>query len=194
VVAVDNGGAARGDEYIPWRNEKIKMGGQGGQYVDFLARTLKPYVDARYRTRPDAAHTGIAGSSLGGLISLYAALKYPAVFGRVGAFSPAFWVCQDSLLAYAASHTPSPTARFYFVCGPKESESMLPLTAVWRNTLRQRGVPESHLVLKAPADGEHKEWFWNREFPAAYQWLFLTPGTTAAPSTGRPAKAGRARK
>ncbi|MBF9237965.1 alpha/beta hydrolase [Hymenobacter sp. BT683] len=172
VVAIDNDNQHRSDEYIPWRNTEIKAGGQGGAYVDFLARTLKPYIDARYRTRPDAAHTGIAGSSLGGLISVYAALKYPRVFGRVGAFSPAFWVCNDSLVAFAKTHPAAAATRFYFVCGPKESETMLPLMTAWRDKLRAQGVPASNLSFHAPADGEHREWFWQREFPAAYQFLF----------------------
>jgi predicted alpha/beta superfamily hydrolase len=176
VVVIDNGNELRADEYIPWRSEALKgqphPGGEGGDYVDFLARTLKPYVDAHYRTRPDAAHTGIAGSSLGGLISVYAALKYPQVFGEIGAFSPAFWVCNDSLRAYARTHPAARTARFYFVCGPKESETMLPLMAEWRDELRAEGVPAANLSFHAPADGQHKEWFWRREFPAAYRFLF----------------------
>ena len=176
VVAVDNGDEFRSDEYIPWVSTALKgqphQGGQGGAYVDFLAQTLKPYVDAHYRTRPEAAHTGVAGSSLGGLISVYAALKYPKVFGQVGAFSPAFWVCNDSLRAYAKTHPAAPTARFYFVCGPKESETMLPLMTQWRDELRSQGVPARNLAFSAPADGEHREWFWRREFPAAYRFLF----------------------
>ena len=171
VVAVDNDPQHRSDEYIPWRNAEIKAGGQGSSYVDFLALTLKPYVDAHYRTQPDAAHTGVAGSSLGGLISVYAALKYPRVFGRVGAFSPAFWVCNDSLRAFARTHRAASTARFYFVCGPKESETMLPLMTQWRDELRAEGVPAVNLAFRAPADGEHKEWFWQREFSAAYWFL-----------------------
>jgi metallo-beta-lactamase class B len=178
VVAVDNGNEFRSDEYIPWRSTEPELqgqphqGGQGGQYVDFLAQTLKPYVDAHYRTRPEAVHTGVAGSSLGGLISVYAALKYPKVFGQVGAFSPAFWVCNDSLKAYAKVHPAAPTARFYFVCGPKESETMLPLMAQWRDELRAEGVPAANISFHAPADGEHREWFWRRESPAAYKFLF----------------------
>ncbi|QKG52013.1 alpha/beta hydrolase [Hymenobacter sp. BRD67] len=66
VVAVDNGGARRLDEYSPWANAEYKKGGEGDQYTNFLALTLKPYIDAHYRTLPDAAHTAIAGSSMGG--------------------------------------------------------------------------------------------------------------------------------
>ncbi|MBO2007744.1 alpha/beta hydrolase-fold protein [Hymenobacter negativus] len=176
VVAINNGNEFRSDEYIPWPSTALKdqphQGGQGGAYVDFLAQILKPYVDAHYRTQPDAAHTGVAGSSLGGLISVYAALKYPKVFGEVGVFSPAFWVCNDSLRAFAKTHPAAPTARFYFVCGPKESETMLPLMTQWRDELLAEGVPARNLAFHAPADGEHREWFWQREFPAAYQFLF----------------------
>ena len=172
VVAVDNGGRYRGDEYIPWANPRLKIGGQGAAYVDFLTFTLKPYIDQQYRTRPDAAHTGIAGSSLGGLISVYAALRYPAVFGCVGAFSPAFWVCNDSLRAYVRQHPPAPRTKFYFVAGAKEDSTMLPLMATWRDLLHTAGVPAAHLAYHAAPDGEHREWFWQREFAAAYEWLF----------------------
>src|SRR3712207_4115220 len=61
VVAVDNGHQQRMNEYSPWKHPQAG-GGEGDGYVDFLALTLKPYVDARYRTRPDAASTGIMGS------------------------------------------------------------------------------------------------------------------------------------
>ncbi|MGI4875024.1 MAG: alpha/beta hydrolase [Janthinobacterium lividum] len=172
VVAVDHGGDRRLDEYSPWRNAELKKGGEGDQYTDFLALTLKPYIDQHYQTLPDAAHTAIAGSSMGALISLYAGLKYPMVFGRVGVFSPAIWFAKDSLLAYERRHRPAPLAsRFYFVAGPAESETMLPLMAETRNILLSRGLPASHLALKTPADGKHSEWFWRREFGPAYQWL-----------------------
>jgi predicted alpha/beta superfamily hydrolase len=172
VVAVDNGGERRLDEYSPWVNAEYKKGGEGDKYTDFLARTLKPYVDAHYRTRPDAAHTAIAGSSMGGLIAFYVGLKYPQLFGRVGVFSPAIWFAKDSLLAYERRHRPAPLAsRFYFVAGPAESETMLPLMVEARRQLLARGIAPSHIRLKAPADGQHAEWFWRREFGPAYRWL-----------------------
>ncbi len=172
VVAVDNGGSRRLDEYSPWANAEYKKGGEGNSYTDFLALTLKPYVDAHYRTRPDAAHTAIAGSSMGGLIALYAGLKYPRVFGRVGVFSPAIWFAKDSLLAYERRHQPAPLAsRFYFVAGPAESETMVPLMAAVRDGLLARGVGPSHIAYLTPADGQHAEWFWRREFGPAYRWL-----------------------
>ncbi|HET7234691.1 MAG TPA: alpha/beta hydrolase-fold protein [Longimicrobium sp.] len=110
VVAVDHGGAKRLDEYSPFINPR-HGGGEGDAYVDFLARTLKPFIDRRYRTRPGRLSTGVAGSSMGGLISLYAALKYPDVFGRAGIFSPALWF-SDRNYAYArAARPPLPGTR-----------------------------------------------------------------------------------
>jgi len=89
VVGIDNGGERRIDEYSPWVNSEYGRGGEGDAYVRFIVETLKPYIDSKYRTLPN--ETGIMGSSLGGLISIYAGFKYPEVFKYVGAMSPAFW-------------------------------------------------------------------------------------------------------
>ena len=177
VVAVDNGGTRRFDEYSPWTNAKYG-GGQGDAYVDFLVQTLKPYVDQHYRTLPDRLHTGIAGSSMGGLISLYAALKYPDVFGRVGVFSPAFWVAPAAYDA-ARRAQPRPGTRIYMVTGGQEGDT--PEVYVHDHqrmvdTLRAAGFDVRAVVRP---DGKHAEWFWRREFPAAYQALFGAPTTPA---------------
>lgn len=196
VVAVDHGVERRLDEYSPWRNDAHDAGGQGDAYVDFLATTLKPYIDDRYRTIPGREATGVAGSSMGGLISLYAALRYPDVFGRVGVFSPAFWFTPD-LYDFAARHLPlPPDTRVYMVTGGREGDD--PETYVRGHErmaalLRDAGssreaeaeagrragagagagrgvAAQVEAVIRA--DGTHNEGFWRREFPAAYRWLF----------------------
>src|SRR5258708_35255339 len=121
VVAVDNGGQRRFDEYSPWANPKYG-GGQGDAYVDFLVQTLKPYIDQHYRTLPDRLHTGVAGSSIGALISLYAVLKDPDVFGRVGVFSPAVCVA-PAISAVARRAHPRPRTRIYMVTGGQEGDT-----------------------------------------------------------------------
>ncbi len=181
VVAVDNGGARRLDEYSPWRNGRLQRGGEGEQYADFLANTLKPYIDEHYRTQPGREATGVAGSSMGGLLATYAALRHPAVFGRVGVFSPAFWFAGSALPAYLAEHPPLPGTRFYLLSGTREGPSMVPLMAAVRDALYAAGVPNNHLVFKTLADGQHAEWFWRREFAAAYKWLFAEATPTLAP-------------
>ena len=175
VVAVDHGGTRRFDEYSPWHNAQYG-GGVGDEYVDFLVETLKPYVDTNYRTLPDRANTAIAGSSMGGLISFYATLKYPEVFSRAGVFSPAFWVVEDSVMAWTRARAPHDgEQKLYFVSGALEGQG----DAYVRNqeqmidTLAATGYVEgADYVAYVRADGEHSEWFWRREFPAAVRWLF----------------------
>jgi metallo-beta-lactamase class B len=114
------------------------------------------------------------GSSMGGLISLYAALKYPRVFGRAGVFSCACWIADPRIYALARAARPGRTpTRFYFVSGLHETERGGPALDQRRvaDSLRAAGWPASSLRVRAPADGKHAEWFWRREFPAAYRWL-----------------------
>jgi len=171
VVAIDNDGKRRLDEYSPWKNPKLG-GGEGDAYVEFLVKTLKPYVDATYRTLPGREHTGIAGSSMGALISLYAALKHPAVFGKVGLFSPAFWFAQQPLFEFVSTAKVRQPTRFYLVAGAQESPTMVPLMAAMRDSLRKAGIAQRDISYQVSPDGKHSEWFWRREFPAAYQWLY----------------------
>ena len=86
VVGIDNGLSKRMNEYNPYSFRQYGKG-EGDEYVDFLVKNLKPFIDKHYRTLPGKKDTYIAGSSMGGLISLYAVLKYPAVFGGAGIFS-----------------------------------------------------------------------------------------------------------
>lgn len=178
VVAVDHGGSKRFDEYSPWKNAKYG-GGEGDEYVDFLVRTLKPYIDSRYRTLPDRLNTGIAGSSMGGLISLYAALRYPEVFSRAGVFSPAFWVAPE---AYAQVRDAAPLksdVRLYFVSGAQEAATGEEAGVYVKDQERMvdallgAGLRRNvNVAAYIRPDGKHSEWFWRREFPAAYLWMF----------------------
>jgi predicted alpha/beta superfamily hydrolase len=175
VVAIDHGGSKRLDEYSPWRNARYG-GGEGAAYADFLVHTLKPFIDRRYRTLPDRLNTGVAGSSMGGLISLYAILKYPRVFGRAAVFSPALWF-SDSIYALArAAPPPLPGTRIWFVTGAHEGDTPDVYVNDQRrmiDTLAKAGFRVGAQVGSAVrADGEHREWFWRREFPLAYRWLF----------------------
>ncbi len=182
VIAVDNGGAERANEYMPWPGAfggRAIGGGQARVFLDFLVQTLKPYVDAHYRTRTDRVNTGIGGSSLGGLFAVYAALVYPDVFGRVLAFSPAFFINPEIFPLARAARPLRPPTRWYLLSGLEEGGPTLPprtfaeLQQAMVDTLAAAGVDTAADVRSlAPADGRHAEWFWRREFPAAYRWLF----------------------
>lgn len=90
VVGIDNGGSERLNEYSPWVNTDYG-GGKGEDYMDFMANTLKPYIDANYRTRPEPSMNALIGSSMGAIISTFGACEYPEAFQKVGSFSPAYW-------------------------------------------------------------------------------------------------------
>ena len=177
VIAVDHAGQQRVNEYSPW---PMRFGqGHGDAYAKFLVETLKPWVDRTYRTLPDRDHTGIAGSSMGGLISFYAALRYPDVFGKAGIFSPAFWIAPNAYAMAAQAPRPHRLTRFYIISGALEVAAGEASGIYQRDqermveTLSARGYQlGSQLFARIAPDGRHTESFWRREFPAAYHWLF----------------------
>lgn len=91
IVGIYNTGLDRVDEYTPTRDEGRKMGGKADLYAKMIIEELKPFIDSQYRTLSDSKHTGLAGSSLGGLVTLYIGLKYPSVFSKLAVLSPSAW-------------------------------------------------------------------------------------------------------
>ncbi|NOZ46188.1 MAG: T9SS type A sorting domain-containing protein [Chlorobi bacterium] len=171
VVGIDNGGDLRIDELSPWINTEYGAGGEGNLYMQFIVETLKPFIDANYRTLPDRENTGLIGSSLGGLISLYGGLKYPEVFSKLGLFSPAFWF-NDSIYNYAASYNKEFSSKFYFIAGALEGDEMVDGIQAMYDTLINNSFTTDDIKMLVHNDGQHSEWYWKREFPPAYLWLF----------------------
>ena len=118
VVGISNSGASRLDEYSPFIDRSYG-GGHGNQYVAFIANTLKPLVDHQFRTLPQRRKTGIMGSSMGGLISLYAFFRREDTFGFAGVMSPSLWFAKGSIYGYVenASYLPG---RIYLDAGTRE--------------------------------------------------------------------------
>ena len=168
VVAVDHGGDKRLNEYNPYNNERFGTG-EGNAYVDFLVQTLKPYIDKQFRTKKGREHTFIAGSSMGGLISLYAVLKYPKVFGGAGIFSPAFWISGTKIYEDAVALGPKVKSKLYFYGGKQEGESMVP--DMLRTFQVMSGVSKSKMTTVIRDDGKHNEPTWRKEFPLFYKWM-----------------------
>jgi predicted alpha/beta superfamily hydrolase len=171
VVGIDNGGGERFNEYSPWYSTTYSAGGDGEAYVSFLINTLKPHIDSIFRTLPGRDYTAIGGSSIGGFISMYAAAEYPDVFGKAGIFSPAFQIT-DSIFLQVMSKTFDEDIRVYFVAGHNESSGMIPDILHMQEILLAQGDDPSNVKVVDEADGAHSEWFWAREYPNAYQWLF----------------------
>jgi predicted alpha/beta superfamily hydrolase len=169
VVGIDNGLAKRMNEYNPFAFENYGKG-EGAQYVDFMVKTLKPFIDKHYRTLTGKKDTYIAGSSMGGLISFYAELKYPSVFGGAGIFSPAFWTAPalDSLIRISDKKM---AVRLFFYAGRREGKSMIPDMQRIESEIKTG----SHSTLHEVTDPEasHNEAAWRKYFPAFYQWTIL---------------------
>ena len=168
IVGIDHGGDYRITEYDPYNSKYGK--GRGGDYVDFIAKTLKPYIDAHYRTKGDARHTTIAGSSMGGLISMYAALKYPGIFGNAGIFSPAFWIAPEIYEFARQAKLPS-SSRFYFVCGDAESATMVADMKKMAGIIQSKQKNKKNTAVAIAKGAIHNEKQWNSDFPAFYGWL-----------------------
>lgn len=210
VVGIDHGGARLWDEYGPWPNSAMarwvdarwarpEEGGEGNLYARWMVNRLKPLIDGRYRTRPEAEHTGIGGSSMGGLIALYTGILRPDVFGRVMAMSPAVWhaelegpwLADNQLMAMIEVWDAPVDARFWIDVGTAErsrdtdpdvtDEAGARVTyprayvegaRATADALVARGVPAAHVRYLADEGAEHHEGAWARRFEEAVLWLF----------------------
>lgn len=171
VVGIDNGGEKRIEELSPYKNAKYG-GGNGDNYVKFIVETLKPYIDNNYRTKPQRKFTTIGGSSLGSLISVYAAVKYPETFGKVLAFSSAFWFNAKELNEFISSSKVNLRhQKYYFIQGKHEDEDMEEQTNRVIKNLKSKNVKPKNIFLKIDEDGKHNELYWRREFESAVLWL-----------------------
>ncbi len=171
IVAIDNGPERIG-EYTPFANPQYG-GGQGAEYAAFIVNTLKPFIDEQFRTRPDREHNGIMGSSLGGLISFYAATAYQDVFSKVGVFSPSFWFSSD-IYTFAANEGKQEAMRYFFLAGGQESANLQSQVQQMVDIMGEAGFTEDELRYDFVPNGQHSEWFWAQQFPTAFEWLYLS--------------------
>ena len=169
VVGIDNGNFKRMNEYNPWEFQNFGKG-EGDEYVDFLVKTLKPFIDKNYRTLKNKSNTFIAGSSMGGLISLYAVLKYPQVYGGAGIFSPAFWTA-SGIDSAVISKSNKINSKLFFYAGGKEGDSMIPDMKRIEQEIKERSKsPVKELI---DTDAKHNEAAWKKYFPDFYEWTIL---------------------
>ena len=170
VIAIESD-ANRLEELTPYHNPQYG-GGDGDAYIQFIAQTLKPWVDSAYRTLSTPEFTAIGGSSLGGLISFYAHQTYPQVFGKALVFSPSYWF-NDSVYRLPGANTQIADGRIFQLAGGQEAGGSVVLANIrMQDSLISSGIHVQNLRSVAKADGQHSEWFWRREFSSAYRWLF----------------------
>lgn len=165
IIGIDNG-IKRMNEYNV--NDHSQFGkGEGKAYIDDIVKTLKPFIDGKYRTKKGAEYTAVAGSSMGGLISFQALLQYPDVFGTAGVFSPSFWVSPVEFVN-AEKFTVTTQSKFYFYAGGKEGGNMVADMKKMAEILQKK--PQYIIRSVYSPLGEHNEASWRKEFPGFYLW------------------------
>ncbi|GAB4520736.1 MAG: alpha/beta hydrolase [Anaerolineae bacterium] len=189
VVGLPNMGDERFHEYNPYPTARVE--GRGAAYIAFITDTIKPMIDADYRTLPDAAHTGIAGSSMGGLISLFGFLSRQDVFGLCGSFSPVFWLGDgEGGLYQTIADAATGQGRVYLDIGTQEGAVLTGLpperskpTETPHDTytlgvrklgedLLARGYVAGQTLLYVEEEGAlHNEAAWARRLPEALRFL-----------------------
>lgn len=183
VVGIPNIGSERLNEYSPFPDPR-HGGGKADQYLQFLVETLKPLIDAAFRTRPEREYTGIMGSSMGGLISLYGFFAQPKVFGFAGVMSPAFWFGRRAIFPYVLRQAHLP-GKIYLDAGTTEVTFPLsrlmpphigqPVCADARrmtDILRRLGYRDGRDLLYVEEKGApHHETAWARRLPEALRFL-----------------------
>ena len=178
IVGIYNTGKDRVNEYTATEDAKYKAGGKADLYGRFLIEELKPFIDSTYRTKKDAAHTGLGGSSLGGLVSLYLGLKYPNVFSRIAVVSPAVWWADNQIVHYTEAH-PKQSLRIWLDIGTKEGRDTKEAQAtvdgarLLKEALIKKGwKPEKDLKYFEAEGAEHNERAWAARVQQILEFLF----------------------
>jgi len=170
VIAVEH---AEEDRLREYNVGKTILGkGQGKKYIKFLVETLKPYVDSNYRTKKEREFTGIGGSSMGGLISIFSGLRHPDIFGKLMVFSPSLWVVPKMELK---TYENSEATKIYLYAGGDESETMIEHVETFKNKMLESEFVADKMKINLSINklGKHNETYWSDEFPKAIEWLFF---------------------
>lgn len=172
MVGVYHTGQARVHEYTPTKDARLG-GGLGRAYGRLLVEDLKPFIDRTYRTDPGRESTGLGGSSLGGLSTMYLGLRHPDVFGRLAVMSPSVWWGRRAILRYVARARRRPAARIWLDMGTAESRTGLADARRLRDALAAAGWREDvDLAYREVAGGTHSESAWAERVGDVLQYLF----------------------
>ena len=173
IVAIYNTGEDRIDEYSPTVDPKLKKGGKAELYGRFILEELKPVIDGDYRTHIGPEHTGIGGSSLGGLVSIYLALKHPRSFGKVMAMSPSVWWDGGMIIERVRSLPIKPSTQIWLDIGTKEGLRTTKNVRSLRDALLGKGWRKGDdLGYFEDREGTHDELSWGHRANRAMRFLY----------------------
>ena len=172
IVGIDNTGPQRLHEYTP-THDRRRGGGGADAYGKLLVHELKPFVDREYRTLPDRSTTGLGGSSLGALVSLYLGLKYPDVFSRLAVMSPSVWWDRRAILGNVRNARPKPRLRIWVDIGTREGRYHVENARLLKAGLIRSGWSEGDdLHYEEVPGGTHSEGAWAGRFDRVLEFLF----------------------
>jgi predicted alpha/beta superfamily hydrolase len=184
VVGIPNAGPERLNEYSPFPDAKHETVGRGDAYLDFIVQTLKPVIDRDFRTLPGRESTGIAGSSMGALITLYAFFRNGDTFGFAGVMSPALWFAERAIFPYVEG-APFVPGRIYVDVGTREGRETLTDVRRLRDVLVEKGYRKGEdFLYVVEMGGTHSEAAWARRLRKELD--FLLGGTASADAGGPP--------
>ena len=165
-------GNKRLEEYCPYQSDWFGgIAGTGHEYMEWLTKEFKPMMDKRYPTLPGRANTAIGGSSMGGLMSLYALLQYNDTFSRAAALSPSIWVSPEKLSGLVGRAKLEPGTVLYMDYGSQEMgshEGMRREFAEMCSKIMVRGI---HLTSRLVPGGTHSEASWEKQLPFVFHTL-----------------------
>ena len=177
IVGIYNTGEHRIDEYTPTRDRKHRAGGDADLYGRMLTEEVKPFIDATYRTLPDQADTGLGGSSLGGLVTLYLGLSYPHIFGRLAVLSPSVWWDGRVILRVVRMTQPKPRQKIWLDIGTGEGAKHVRDARALRDELVRAGWADGDdLVYAEIPDAGHNEAAWADRVGPFLKFLFPPRG------------------
>lgn len=184
-VGIYNGGEHRISEQSPWPEPYYESQGEADAYLEWVLGPLKTEMDRRFRTHPDAANTGVGGSSMGGLTALYAGFRYPDGFGRMLAMSPSLWFARGKIFDYIAATPAKPGgSKIYLDFGAHEMRAgpgtrLLRDARIMKELLISVGYePDGDLLWVEDPTGIHNEACWNARLPEALRFLFPVDAET----------------
>jgi predicted alpha/beta superfamily hydrolase len=179
AVGIHNTGERRLTEYSPYRDSK-HGGGHGRRYLQFVVNTLKPRIDRQFRTRPARESTAIGGSSMGGLISLYALFKFAPAFGAACVMSPALWF-GDRRIFETVEQSRAKPSRLYLDVGTAEGGEALRDARRMRRLLRANGYGSGSLLYHEAEGALHSESAWALRLPRALSFALMPAIIRARP-------------
>jgi predicted alpha/beta superfamily hydrolase len=172
IVGIYNTGEHRADEYTPTKDPKNNVGGKADLYGRMLVEELKPFIDSEYRTLTDPANTGLGGSSLGGLVSLYVGIKYPNTFGKLAVISPSVWWDNRVIIREVQKLASKLETRIWIDMGTEEGKTSIDEAKALRDALIVRGWSDSNLNYFEAQGAKHNEEAWAQRMESILKYLF----------------------